>query len=291
MENLWEQIAAERRARRPIVVATIVAESGSVPRRTGAKMLVYADGRTAGTIGGGIFEVLVVRDALGALQRGASVTRSYSFNPKGTDRDAFGAVCGGRAEVFLEVIVPGDRMLIVGGGHCGRALAAAASLLDFSIILADDREEYARAADYPFANVEAVLHLPADFEGLPAADAQTYVVLVSKGFLTDAAALQRVIDSPAAYIGMIGSQSKREAVFQKLREDCISDEKLARVFAPIGLEIGAESPAEIAVSILAEIVRERARIRAAATAAEPRSNGDVSAQSANSEPALKSPAI
>jgi len=259
--TLWDLIAQEARARRPLVVATVVRNSGSVPRRCGAKMLVYPDRRTFGTVGGGTFEQLIVRDALAALKSGSSVTRTYSFNPKGTNDDAFGAVCGGTAEVFLEVVMPPDRLLIVGGGHCGRALARAASLLDFAIIVADDREEYSRPEDYKFDRVEAVLRLPANYEGLPPADERTYVALVSKGFLTDEAALRRVIDSPAAYIGMIGSLKKRETVYDRLRADGITDAKLDRIHAPIGLEIGAESPEEIAVSILAQIIQLRSERR------------------------------
>jgi xanthine dehydrogenase accessory factor len=277
MSSLWRQVAEESDARRMLVVACVVRESGSVPRRTGAKMLVYADGRTQGSVGGGIFELLVVRDAQAALREGTSRTRSYSFNPKGTCDDAFGAVCGGRADVFLEVVMPRDRLLIVGGGHCGRALAQAASLLDFSIVVADDREEFSRPSDYAFPNVEKVLHVQPDFAGLPEPDPQTYVALVSKGFITDEAALRRVIDSPAAYIGMIGSIKKRETVYAKLRADGISEDQLARVHSPIGLEIGAETPAEIAVSILAEIVRERARRRAAVSPAETGTAGEARA--------------
>ncbi|MBV9866351.1 MAG: XdhC family protein [Abitibacteriaceae bacterium] len=259
--NLWQSIAVEITARRSLVAVTVVRDSGSVPRRTGAKMLVYANGCTLGTVGGGLFESLVVRDSLEALAQRQSVTRVYSFNPKGSTAQAFGAICGGRAEMFLEVIMPPDRLLIVGGGHCGRALAHAATLLDFSIILADDRAEYAQPSDYQLPNVESVLHLPADFSGLPAPDAQTYVILVSKGFMTDEAALRRVLDTPAAYIGMIGSKRKREVVFNNLRADGVAEEKLARVHAPIGLEIGAETPEEIAISILAEVIQVRAQRR------------------------------
>ncbi|MDQ3812758.1 MAG: XdhC/CoxI family protein [Armatimonadota bacterium] len=262
--DLWQEIAREKAARRPVVTATVVRDSGSVPRTTGAKMLVYPDGRTRGTVGGGRFEALVLQEALAALATGQSVTHLYSFVPEsdGAERHGartFGAVCGGRVEVYLEVIMPSDRLLIVGGGHCGRALVQAAALLDFSIVLADDRADYARPEDYPFANVEAVLHLASDFAGLPLPDEATYVVLVSKGFLTDEAALRRVLDTPAAYIGMIGSKRKRETVFNNLRAAGIAEKKLARVHAPIGLEIGAETPEEIAISILAEIIQVRAQ--------------------------------
>ena len=85
-------------------------------------MLVHPDGRIQGSVGGGLFESLVVNDALDALKKGQSVTKGYSFNPKGTSPQAFGAICGGRVEVFLEVIMPPERLIVVGGGHCGRAL-------------------------------------------------------------------------------------------------------------------------------------------------------------------------
>lgn len=263
-DNLFDHVAAELKARRPLVVATIVRDAGSVPRRSGAKMAIHPDRSTVGSIGGGLFELIVIRDALAALNAGTSVTRSYSFNPKFTADDAFGAVCGGRAEVYLEVVMPPDRLLIVGGGHCGRALAKLAATMDFSIVVADDREEYANPDDFPFPNVQRVLHLSPEFDGLPDPDAQTYVALVSKGFMTDASALKRVVHSPAAYIGMIGSRKKRDAVYDDLRKQGIPDTALARVKNPIGLEIGAETPEEIAVSILAEIIAVRAARRAAA---------------------------
>lgn len=258
---MWHLITAELAARRALIAATVVRDSGSVPRRTGAKMLIFADGRTEGSVGGGLFEALVVRDALELLRLDRSEIRTYSFNPEGVAPDAFGAVCGGRVELFLEVIKPPDRLMIVGGGHCGLALARMASLLGFSIVIADDRAEYAQADRFPFPGVEAVLRLPPDFEGLPAPDETTYVALVSKGFTTDEAALRRVLGSPAAYIGMIGSRRKRRVVFDNLLADGVTEERLAQVHAPIGLEIDAETPEEIAVSILAEIIQVRAQRR------------------------------
>lgn len=278
MRSHWQHVADDMEARRPLVVACVVRDSGSVPRRAGAKMLVYPDGRTVGSVGGGVFEVLVARDALAALREGTSRTRAYSFNPKGTCHDAFGAVCGGRVDVFLEVVMPRDRLLIVGGGHCGRALARAASTLDLSIVVADDREEYSRPEDYAFPGVEKVLHVSSDYGGLPEPDAQTYVALVSKGFITDEAALRRVIDSPAAYIGMMGSAKKRDTVFGRLRADGVAEEKLARVHSPIGLEIGSETPEEIAISILAQIIQVRAARRSAAAQAQRGANGQASGE-------------
>lgn len=265
-QEIWGEIAASLAGRKAMVAATVVRSTGSVPRRTGAKMLVKPGGAIQGTVGGGLFEALVVKDALAALEARTSVTKTYSFNPAGTGPQAFGAVCGGRAEIFLEVIVPSDRLLIVGAGHCGRALARMASQMDFSIIVADDRADFAVPERFPYEGVEAVLHLPPDYDGLPAPDDATYVALVSKGFVTDEAALRRVLSSPAPYIGMIGSCRKRDVVYERLRADGISEAQLARVHAPIGLEIGAETPEEIAVSILAEIIAARAKRRRGAAA-------------------------
>jgi xanthine dehydrogenase accessory factor len=138
--------------------------------------------------------------------------------------------------------------------------------LDFSIVIVDDREEFARPELFDLPNVEQVLRLPPDYVGLPEPDEATYVALVTKGFLTDEAALRRVIDSPAPYIGMIGSKRKREEVFNNLRKDGISEEKLSAIHAPIGLNIGSDSPEEIAISILAEIIQVRSERRKATPA-------------------------
>jgi len=280
IHSIWRQIAAAQEVRRPVVAATVVRSSGSVPRRTGAKMLVSADGSIEGSVGGGLFEALVVKDALEALAAGKSVTKAYSFNPAGSAPQAFGAICGGKAEIFLEVIVPTDRLLIVGGGHCGRALAKMASAMEFSIVIADDRAEFARPELFPFEAVESVLHLPADYAGLPEPDERTYVALVSKGFVTDEAALRRVLNSPAPYIGMIGSCRKRDVVYGHLRADGVAESLLARIHAPIGLEIGAETPEEIAVSILAEIIAIRSGRRTSASIRSSGPNDDMQQEAA-----------
>jgi xanthine dehydrogenase accessory factor len=261
----WNAIQTEIAARRVVVVATIVRDSGSVPRRTGAKMLVRADGSTQGTIGGGAFESVVIRDALQALQTKRSVTHAYVFRPdpasseKRAERGerSFGAVCGGRVEVFLEVVVPQDRLLIVGGGHCGRALARAAHLLGWEIVLCDDRDEWTQPDTLP-EEVQVLLMAP-DATDLPPVDESTFVALVGKGYPIDEAALRKILHQPVAYIGMIGSLRKKQTVFDNLRRDGFSDEQLQRVHAPIGLEIGAETPEEIAIAILAQIIQVRNR--------------------------------
>lgn len=262
--SLWAEIAAASLQRRPVVLATIVRSAGSVPRRQGARMLIDADGSTRGTVGGGLFESLVARDALSALSEGRSIVRRYSFNPEGEGPDAFGAVCGGNAEVFLDVILPADRLFILGCGHCGQALARMASLLGFTIVVADDRAEFAQRERFDSPGVELVLQSAEDFSNLPTADASTYVVILTKGHESDEAALRRVVRSPAAYIGMMGSERKRGIIFDRLRSEGVPEDAIARVHAPVGLQIGAETPEEIAVSILAQILAVRSERRKSA---------------------------
>ena len=240
-----------------LVVCLVTRAQGSVPRKAGARMAVLPDGRTNGTVGGGLFESLVVADALSALAGGNSLVKKYDFRERGLTPEAFGAVCGGWAELFLEVVSVPDELLIVGGGHCGRALAQAATLLgDFQVTLADDRPEQIEARLMPEA--VTVIRLAPDQADLPLlVRAHTYVVLVSRGAETDEMALRRIIYSPAPYIGMMGSRRKVRTVLDRLKADGICEEHLARVHAPIGLAIGAESPAQIAVSILAQIIAVR----------------------------------
>ena len=268
LESLWSQVQTEWQARRTLAIATIVRDSGSVPRRTGTKMLVLSDQSTLGTIGGGAFEDVVRRDALDALASRKSVTHEYLFRPEtqaestlDATRSArtFGAVCGGRVEVFLEVVMPRERLMICGGGHCGRALAQAACLLDWDIVVCDDRDEFARRETWDYPNITQVVQLSPDAREVPEVDESTFIALVGKGAPIDEAVLRRVLGSNAAYIGMIGSLRKRETVFANLRRDGFSEDQLACIQAPIGLEIGAETPAEIAISILAQIIQIRAQ--------------------------------
>jgi xanthine dehydrogenase accessory factor len=256
--DIWQEIAAAQRKRRVVVLATIVRATGSVPRRTGARMLIHPDGSALGTIGGGTFESLVGQDAIVAGKSSHGILRTYSFNARGSGAHAFGAICGGQADVFLDVIMPCDRLLIVGAGHCGRALARAASALGLSIVVADDRAEYACPEAFTFPGVEPPIVLPADYSGLPAPDSATYVAIMTRDHAADEAALRQVVCSPAAFVGMIGSRRKRDQVFARLRATGVPEDALARVHCPIGLEIGAETPEEIAISILAQIIQERA---------------------------------
>lgn len=187
----------------------------------------------------------VLNDARLALAHGSSIFRRYTLEG---ERDPI--------EVFIEVVPETPKILIVGAGHIGQALAKLGKIVGFRIALLDDRPEWASRERCP----EADEIICADFEDALAAypiTPATNIVIVTRGHRQDAVSLEQVIRSPAAYIGMIGSPRRGKAVFQLLEQHGVPPELLRRVHTPIGLDIGAETPAEIAVSILAEIILEQ----------------------------------
>jgi xanthine dehydrogenase accessory factor len=223
----------------PVALVTIVEVRGASPAKVGFKGLVWADGRFQGNVGGGALEKRLREDAQQALREGTSRLVHYALRESG--EDAVGMLCGGEATAFIEVFAPPPRLLIVGGGHIGQPLAEMARLVGYRVDVVDVHPE---RGTRPALDPEGV-------------DAYTYVVVVTEDHRTDLEALRRVVRTPAAYIGMIGSHRKVRAVLGALREEGVPEDLLARIRAPIGLDLGGGTPAEIALSILAEIQQVR----------------------------------
>jgi xanthine dehydrogenase accessory factor len=219
-------------------------------------MLLLPDGTTRGTIGGGKFESLVLADAKRLLEdHGLPFTRDYAFVPTG--ENAFGAVCGGTAKVLLEIVEKPPRLLVVGAGHCGRALARAAAFSGYEVTVADEREEQLDPAAFPPGT--RLARVKDDYSDLPLPGPRDFVAIVSRGHVTDGLAFRRLRRVPVAYLGMIGSKAKRKALFDELRKEGFTEDELNRAKNPIGLDIGAESPEEIAIAIVAELIVKRRR--------------------------------
>jgi xanthine dehydrogenase accessory factor len=165
-------------------------------------------------------------------------------------------VCGGTVEIFIESINPPPAVIIIGAGHVGKATAHLAKWLGFRVVVMDDRAEFVTPEWIPDADD----YLPgAVLDQIPNArlNAQSYIVAVTRGYNIDVGVLPALLDYDVAYIGVIGSKRRWRQALKELREKGTAEEKLARVHAPIGLELNAETPEEIAVSIMAEIIMRR----------------------------------
>ena len=237
--------------RTAFAVVTVAATTGSVPRAPGSKMFVYADGRSSGTIGGGKFESLVIAEAQAAIEKKKPLLKTYPLREGETD--SFGAICGGEMTIFIEPQITVEALYLIGAGHCARAIAKLAAECGLFVTVIDDRAEL--LADLPPSVVGTSGSLPRDFIASRLWRRDEALVMVSRNHEIDCEALAAAVEQHGAgYIGMIGSRRKVRDVFERLRKRGISEEKLSRVYAPLGLDIGADSPAEIAVSCVAEIL-------------------------------------
>lgn len=237
-------------------LATVVETEESTPGKLGFKMLVYPDGKTLGTVGGGILENRVIREAAEVIRHGQARLLTYDLDPHG-DKPV-GMLCGGKIRVFVEPLLAKPRLFIFGGGHVGRALTRVADLLGFRVTVIDDRPEMARPENLPGAAEVICRPFPEAARQLEIGVAD-YVVIMTYGHGYDQHVLEAILqrDPRPRYIGMIASKNKVREVFGLLEKKGISSDLLAQVHSPIGLKIGAQTPEEIAVSIAAELVAER----------------------------------
>jgi len=235
-------------------LVTIVRSTGSTPQRTGAKMLVYADGRIVGTIGGGCYENDAIGKAREAIASGTPALVKYDLNDDFVQES--GLICGGQMEVYIDPIAASPALYIIGAGHVGWHLARFAADAGFRIHVIDDREKFANAERFPAAEAIEVDDIAA---WLHRADlpASAYVVVVTRGHTHDFEAIRALAARDLRYLGLIGSRAKVARIFDALDAEGMPAECLGRVHAPIGLAIGAITPAEIAVSILAELIAVR----------------------------------
>ncbi|TCT16750.1 xanthine dehydrogenase accessory factor [Natranaerovirga pectinivora] len=248
--TIFEEIVQLQKKNICFAVATILSSKGSTPRNIG-KMIVEGDGRIKGTIGGGLAESFVIKEAIEAIKNKQSKTVEYTLNSDA--KDGIKMYCGGSLSVFIEVIPPRPRLVIVGAGHIGQAVARLAATLDYQIVVVDDRVEFANKELYPMA--EEVYANPDILKAIDEVhmDANTYILIFTKD--SDETVLRYVINKELAFLGMIGSGRKVIKTLTKLKEEGISEEAIDKVQAPLGLDIGAETPEEIAISIIGEVMK------------------------------------
>ncbi len=236
-----EALAADQ----AIALVTVIHATGPWRAHLGAQMLVREDGATTGALRLGNALEQTIRDAaLSAMRKREPGVMEYT----GPD--------GCVAEVFFDPFLPRPSLIIVGAGHIAVPLAQLASSLDFEVTVIDDRASFANKERFPQARQIIVGGAEASLRGLTITP-RSHLVLVTRAHSHDVEALRAVIDSEAAYIGMIGSQRRIWAVYKLLHDEGVPAEKLVRVRAPIGLDLGGNTPAEIALCIMAEIMMLR----------------------------------
>jgi xanthine dehydrogenase accessory factor len=257
MSDIFEEIVRVRREGTPAALATVVGGEKGSPGKTGFRMLVYSDGKALGTVGGGLLEAKVREEALRCISD--RKPRLVEFALDDQSADSIGLLCGGKVKVFIEPIQGASTLYIFGGGHIAIPLVHFAKALEFAVVVIDDRPEFANKDRFPLAEVKV-----GDFSEVAKSiefDETSHVVIITRGHEYDEVVLKECLSkgkSPG-YIGMIGSKEKIAKTFLRLEEQGIPKLVLAKVHAPIGLDIGARTPAEIAISIMAEIVAHKYR--------------------------------
>ena len=258
--DIYEQIVELRRQGRHGAVATIVNVRGSIPSFKTAKMLVRDDGSIAGTIGGGCVEAEVWQAAREVMA--SEKPRTLSFDLNQDPKYDTGLVCGGTLEIFVEPILPPALLYIFGAGHVARGLCQIAATAGFDVMVTDDRSSYATPERFPAAGEVHALDFEDAMRKLDPNES-SYIVIVTRGHRDDLRILRWAVQTPARYVGMIGSKRKVIGIFKTLREEGLPAHLFDRVHAPIGLDIGASTPEEIAVAITAELIAVRRHAGAA----------------------------
>jgi xanthine dehydrogenase accessory factor len=245
---LYKALEAAQKGRSYAFATIVEATLKGTPRKMGAKMIVFEDGSSYGTIGGGRNEKAAIAECLKALQ--SKKPNSVTYNYFGREGES---VCGGKMKVFIEPFTSKTHLVICGAGHIALPLSAMAKILGFKVTIIDNRKEYANKKRFPHAD-QIILGNHAEQLAKVTVGQNTYVAIVTQGNEFDFECLKVVIKSAAAYIGVISSKPKRVKFFGRLKEAKIEEKYLKHVHIPMGYDIGSQTPEEIAVSICAEMV-------------------------------------
>jgi xanthine dehydrogenase accessory factor len=241
MLDLTGAISAALDGHRAAALTTIVATKGRPTVQVGAKMVVDWDGQRTGSLGDSGLDERVLDDLRQVMETRQVQIKSYEL------------AAGQTANVFFELFMPSPKLVVVGAGHIAVPLAAMGKMLDYEVVVIDDRVTFANRTRFPTADEVIVGDYEESITGMDLTPS-TFVVLVTRGHRHDVLSLRKVIQKPLAYIGMIGSRRRVYAVLKLLKDEGVSLEDIAKVRAPIGIDIGARTPAEIAICILAEII-------------------------------------
>jgi len=236
-------------------LVTVLEVEGSSPASPGQKMLVHADGRCEGTVGGGAVERQAAEQARAALAAGRSTICRFDLDPD--SEHGIGSLCGGQAVMSAEVFPASLHFVLFGAGHVSEAFARVAAQLGWAYTVVDARRELLTRERFPAATalVEAD---PAIFAARDEIASFTHLVIFTHDHVLDRAILSALLERELpGYVGMIGSARKWSETRRSLEAEGVARARLDAVRCPVGLPIGSRTPAEIAVAIAAEIIKER----------------------------------
>ncbi|MBF0478918.1 MAG: XdhC family protein [Candidatus Omnitrophica bacterium] len=227
-------------------VATVISATVGTPGKTGAKMIVQADGTSFGTVGGGMVEKKVQQECIKSIKSRLPELKTYAMKGHGWP------VCGGEVAIFIEPFLGQKKLIICGGGHIALPLSMNAKILGFEVTVIDSRKEFANSKRFPHVD-KIICGLPDQLSKMTI-DSNSHVVIITHNHTQDFACLKQTIKCPTTYIGVIGSQTKINLFLKDLKKIGIKKNDLKKLYLPIGIDIGAQTPEEIAISIMAEII-------------------------------------
>ena len=249
--SAYERLRDAIRADRPVALATVVERGGGAIDATavGAKLLVEPEGEATGTLGDPDLDRVVARDALAELEAGRSGVRHYG--PHGEARQE-------EVAVFIESFAPPPRMLIFGAVDFTAALVRVAKVLGYRVTVCDAREVFATRTRFPLAD-DVVVDWPHRLLERVGAELgpRDAVCVLTHDHKFDVPAIVAALQTRVGYLGAMGSRRTHESRLERLREEGVTDDDVARIMSPIGLDLGARSPEETAVAICAEIIARR----------------------------------
>ena len=233
----------------PVFLASVL-EPGPRDLTAGARLLVELNGTRAGSLGDAQLDTIVAEYAAGAFAHHVAET-VYINGLAVSNRTVPGATA-----IYVEIVESRPVFIVVGAGHIGRSLSKLANFLGFHVVVVDDREDFANEERLPEAD-EVICADYVEALGNYTINANTFIVMVTRGHKQDELSLRCCLGRGAAYLGMIGSKRRTATVIEHLRDEGFDPAELATIHTPIGLDIGAETPEEIAISIMAEVVMFR----------------------------------
>ncbi|MFQ5754124.1 MAG: XdhC family protein [bacterium] len=241
--NLYQILKKTIQEEKPVVLTTVLVNQSDKAVKPGAKMLVFPDGVMQGNLGNPELNTRVVKNALELLSKERAKTLAYEFSP------------AQKIEVYIEPLLPPPPLIIIGGDADSIPIVRLSKQLGFKVILVDHRPNFANPQKYPEAN-QTVVADPEDFSQRLQIDEKSFILIKTHNYLKDKKILKTVLKSKARYIGQLGPKARTEDLLKDLSREGVSftAEALAKLYAPVGLDIGAESPEQIAMSIVAELL-------------------------------------